>query len=310
MIKKGFQNFSRNLELEKGKIVLICLLFLFFLLFFFNSVFITVYPGYVGVKFNRLFGGTVADKVYPDGVYVIFPWDKMYAYDVRVQGFDQEVEIISQNGLKLTVYIAVRFHLDPNRLPTLHLGVGPDYLEKVAIPLAVSSVRDVVARYRPEEVYSVASQKIQDEILIEILSELGGIPILFDNILIKRIELPDVIHKAIQNKLVQEQLALAYEFRLKAQQMEIERKLLEARGIEQYNILIRETLTPDLLTWLGIQATKELATSENAKVVVIGGGSNGLPIILNAETPPTIPVAIDGSGTQQSPLEPVHPPGN
>ncbi len=299
-MKKILENINRNLELEKGKLVMVCLLFLFLLFYFFNSMFITIYPGYVGVKFNRLFGGTVTNKIYPDGFYVIFPWDKMYVYDVRVQGFNQAVPVITQNGLRLTVHVAVRFHLDSVRLPMLHLSVGPDYLEKVAIPVAISSIRDVVSRYRPEEAYSLVSQKIQDEILIEIVRELGGVPILYDSIVIENIELPPTINEAIQNKLVQEQLALAYEFRLRAQRMEIERKKLEAQGIEAFNKTVRETLTPDLLTWLGIQATKELASSSNAKVVIIGAGSKGLPIILNAETPVGVPV-LEQQGDSQQP---------
>ncbi len=308
-MKKILENINRNLELEKGKLVMIGLLGLFLLFYFFNSMFITIYPGHVGVKFNRLFGGTVTDKIYPDGFYVIFPWDKIYVYDVRVQGFNQAVPVITQNGLRLTVHVAVRFHLDAARLPMLHLTVGPDYLEKVAIPVAISSIRDVVGRYKPEEAYSLVSQNIQDEILVEIVRELGGVPILYDNIAIENIELPPTIVEAIQNKLVQEQLALAYEFRLNAQRMEIERKKLEAQGIEAYNITVRESLTPDLLTWLGIQATQELASSSNAKVVIIGAGSKGLPIILNAETPVGIPTP-EQSDSQQFQGEAAQQSGN
>jgi regulator of protease activity HflC (stomatin/prohibitin superfamily) len=294
-MKKILDNIKKNFEVEKGRLAVISLLCLFALFYFFHSMFITIHPGFVGVKFNRLFGGSVTNKIYPDGFYVIFPWDKIYPYEVRIQGFNQAVPVICQNGLRLTVSIAVRFHPDPNRLPLLHLSVGPDYLNKVVIPVAVSSTRNVVGKYKPEEAYSIASQRMQDEILIEIISELGNIPILYDSIVIENIELPPAINEAIQMKLRQEQKYLEYEFRIKAEQKEIERKKLEAQGIEAFNETVKRSLTGDLLTWFGIVATKELASSPNSKVVVIGGGKNGLPIILNAENVPVSPGSPEGS---------------
>jgi regulator of protease activity HflC (stomatin/prohibitin superfamily) len=294
-MKRILENFKKNFEAEKGTLVVVSLLCLFALFYFFHSMFITIRPGYVGVKFNRLFGGSVMDKIYPDGFYIIFPWDKIYPYEVRIQGFNQAVPVICQNGLRLTVSIAVRFHPDPNRLPFLHLSVGPDYLDRVVIPVAVSSVRNVVGKYKPEEAYSIASQRMQDEILIEIISELGNIPILYDSVVIENIELPSAINEAIQMKLRQEQKYLEYEFKIKAEQKEIERKKLEAQGIEAFNEAIKRSLTGDLLTWFGIVATRELAGSPNSKVVVIGSGKNGLPIILNAESTPVAPGSPEGS---------------
>jgi regulator of protease activity HflC (stomatin/prohibitin superfamily) len=300
-MKEILENIKKNFEVEKGRLTVISLICLFTLFYFFHSMFITVHPGFVGVKFNRLFGGSVTDKIYPDGFYVIFPWDRIYPYEVRIQGFNQAVPVICQNGLRLTVIVAVRFHPDPNRLPLLHLSVGPDYLNRVVIPVAVSSVRNVVGKYKPEEAYSIASQKMQDEILIEIISELGNIPILYDSVVIENIELPPTINEAIQLKLRQEQKYLEYEFRIKAEQKEIERKKLEAQGIEAFNETIKRSLTGDLLTWFGIVATRELAASPNSKVVVIGSGKNGLPIILNAENVPAAAASPEGSvaGSEQ-----------
>ncbi len=273
------QHYRRN----RGVLAVVTLLLLFFLLFFFPSIFITVYPGEVGVKFSRLFGGTVRDKIYPDGFYVIFPWDKIYRYDVRVQGFEQTVHMLTSYGLSLEVDVAVRFRPEKERLPELHLSVGPQYLEKVVIPMTVSSVRQVLGKYTPEQIYSTATERMQDEIMLEVVGQTGRVPIIYDSFVIQRIILPTKIREAIERKLLFEQQMLAYQFRLEAERLEIERKMLEAEGIARYNERVRNSITGDLLTWKGIVATSELAASENSKVVIIGSGKGGLPVILNME---------------------------
>lgn len=291
MIKKLKEQLHKN----RGKITLFTLLVLFFLLYFFPSVFITVYPGTVGVKFNRLFGGTVTDRVYPDGFYVLFPWDRMYVYDTRVHGFQNTVSVLCSNGLNVQVNISVRCHPDIERLPALHLFVGPDYLDKLVIPISISSVRDIVGQYKPEELYSTATQEMQNAILVEITREIGRVPLIIDSVVVESIMLPDKIRDAIERKLEFQQILLSYNFRLVIEQREIERKTLEAEGMARYNQKVRESLSDSLLSWQGIQATKDLAASNNAKIVVIGNSRNGLPIILDmgdkAGAAPAVPPA-------------------
>lgn len=285
---------------NKGVLAVVTLLLLFLLLFFFPSIFITVYPGEVGVKFNRLFGGTVRDKIYPDGFYVMFPWDRMYRYDVRVQGFQQTVYMLTSYGLNLEVDVAVRFRPEMERLPELHLRVGPQYLEKVVIPMTISSVRQVLGKYTPEEIYSTEAERMQDQILQQVVEQTGRVPIVYDSLVIERILLPQMIREAIEKKLLFQQQMLAYEFRLEAERKEIERKMLEAEGIARYNIRVRESITGDLLTWKGITATTELAASNNAKVVIIGSGKGGLPVILNMEGAELSAAARQLAAEQQS----------
>ncbi len=304
MLSSTMNFFHRN----RGRLALVTLLLLFLLLFFFKSIFITVYPGEMGVKFNRLFGGTVVNRIYPDGFYVIFPWDKLYTYDVRIQGFQREVSTLSSEGLYIGVDIAVRFHLDRERLPYLHLNVGPEYMEKVVIPISISSVRQVVGRYQPEGIYSLDSQKMCDDVLIEVINQTGRIPIIYDSLVIERITLPDRIKTAIENKLRHQQELLAYKYRIEAQTAEIRRLSLEAEGIAVYNDRIRKSLSPELLTWAGVKATSDLASSNNAKLVIVGGGKNGLPVILNmdganpaqASAPPDSAPEADGAAKQDS----------
>jgi regulator of protease activity HflC (stomatin/prohibitin superfamily) len=200
---------------------------------------------------------------------------------VRVQGFESRVSVLCSNGLNVQVNIALRCHPDPDRLPQLHLKVGPDYLNKLVLPVTISSVRDVVGQYKPEELYSTASQEMQNAIMVEIIREIARVPLLIDSVVVESIELPDKIRDAIERKLEFQQILLAYSYRLIIEHREIERKTLEAEGLAKYNQKVRDSLSDALLSWQGIQATKELASSNNAKVVVIGNSRNGLPVILD-----------------------------
>lgn len=284
-------------------IITTLLILLFILIFMFDYIFITIYPGHAGVLFKRIFNkGTVIDKICDEGMNIIFPWNKIYDYDIRIQEKKQSVSVLSQNGLTIKVDVSIRFHLIRSELPVLHKRVGPDYRDKIIIPSIISSVREVVGDYRPEEIYTTARHLIQDNLLIEVIEETGRVPIIYDDIIVETIVLPDLINEAIEMKLKQRQEYLEYEFRVKKAEREIERKEKDAIGIRQYQNIITESLSPELLKWKGIMATLELAQSPNTKVIIVGGGKNGLPIIFNADA--------GGSSLSVEPLNPIVPDNN
>ena len=261
----------------KAAMTLLLLLFLFFYLA--PHMFIFIMPGQGGVLWKRFEGGTVVEKVYEEGTHIIAPWDKMYIYNLRTEQVQDTVPIISENGLTIYMDLSIRYR--PNRaiVGMLHKLVGPDYVNVVVIPEVEAVVRSVVGQYRPEEIYR-AQQAIAEQIVEESAKQLEERYVKLDDILIKRISLPDVISKAIENKLVQQQVAEEYDFRLQTAMKEAKRKRIEAEGVNNYNIIVNRNLNDKILKWEGIKATKDLASSENAKVVVIGSGKDGLPIIL------------------------------
>jgi len=268
----------------RGHILLFLFTLLFMIVYLAPSIFVTVYPGEVGVLFRRFFGGTVLDRIYEEGFHIISPWNKMYHYNYRIQRVRHTVHVLSTNGLTIQVTVSVRFHILKERAPLLHQRVGPDYLEKVIVPSTISSVREVIGKYRPDEIYSGSARyTMQDEILIETVKETARIPIVYDSVIIEIIKLPDLVNSAIELKLRKEQEFLEYEFRLKKAHAEVERKRIEARGIKLYQETISQSLDPEILQWLGVFATLRLAESPNSKVV-IAGGRDGLPIILDTET--------------------------
>jgi len=161
----------------------------------------------------------------------------------------------------------------------LHQQVGPDYINAIIIPEVESVLRTLLSVYDPEDIYA-NKEDILTRVIVEATEELEKKYITAKGIVIRSIILPDSIRAAIENKLVQQQLEKTYIHILEKEKKEAERKRIEAQGITDYQNIVIQTLSPDLIKWQGVQATLELAKSNNAKIVIIGSGKEGLPIIL------------------------------
>ncbi len=260
------------------------LIFTFLVVFLANRIFILIGPGEAGVLFRRLQDGTHLEKPYHEGMRVIWPWNKMFIYNVRVQEHSEVVHALSSNGLTIDVTLSMRYYPDYPNLPLLHQKVGPDYATKVVVPEVVAGVREVIGKYRPDDLYTLKTSDISRAIIQSVVRSVAEKFIVLDDINIKDIRLPPQVRQAIENKLTQEQMAKEYEFRLRREELEAERLATKASGLAVYHSRINSTLTPELLRYKGIEATLSLAQSQNAKIVVVGGGEQGLPLILNTET--------------------------
>ncbi|MGI9213134.1 MAG: SPFH domain-containing protein, partial [Methylococcaceae bacterium] len=164
----------------------------------------------------------------------------------------------------------------------LHQKVGPDYLNRVIVPQIESVMRKQLGNYDAEDIYTNKEGLLTNAILLA-LDEVGRNYVKVEDIIIRSITMPDKIKTAIEEKLSQEELAKSYNYRLLVAKKEAERLGIEAQGIDSYNSLINKNLSKENLSYSGIQATKELAKSPNSKVIVIGSGKGGLPLILNTE---------------------------
>src|SRR5438128_6458237 len=266
---------------------------------------VTVPSGQVGVLWKRFGGGTVLDprKLKNEGFNLILPWNQVFLYDLRLQSFTEPYNAISSDGVSLTATINVRFRLQRNAVPVLHQAIGPNYVQVLAMPGIGSLTREVIAQYTAEQVYSTARQEIQDKIrnLVEArLSEkmmeheddeesyrvsMRDTFILYD-ILVTGIELPAAIMAAINRKTEQYYIAEEYKFRVEREKRESERKKIEAEGIRDFQQTVTQGISESYLRWRGIEAALQLSQCTSAKVVVIGGGKDGLPIILgNVDSP-------------------------
>ena len=281
-LKGLWEGFTAHLRRQWPYLILSAFLAAMFLTFFFDRIVISIHPGERGVLWRRLGGGTQIDYVYPEGLHLILPINEMTLYTLRKQLLTDTIDVLTVDGLTVQVRYSARYFLDKDTLPLLHQRVGPNYMEVIVRPEVRAVMRTVFGQYKPEEIYT--SQKaIQERVNVLSKMQLEQRFVALDAVPIESITLPGAISTAIESKMAQQQLDGEYLYRMAIATKEANRKRVEAGGIKAYNDTIRAGLTPEILTWHGIQATQELARSPNAKVVVFGSGKNSLPLLLGKD---------------------------
>lgn len=249
------------------------------LIIFWNRMTVTIPAGHGGVLFQLFSGGVVTDVTYNEGFHFIAPWNTMYIYETRQQEVAEEMNVLSSNGLEISVDFSAWYQPNWDELGLLHARIGTDYLRRVVVPSLRSAARSVIGRYTPEQIYSTKRDAIQFEIFEETKKLLDEKYVQLNQVLIRSITLPNTIKSAIESKLKQEQEALEYVFKLEKAAQEAERQRIDAEGKARANTILSASITDKILREKGIEATLKLAESPNSKVIVIGSG-DGLPIIL------------------------------
>ena len=230
----------------------------------------TIGPGQVGVLW-RASGGT-SPTLYGEGLHPVATYNEMYVYDLRSQSRDEVLSVIAVNGLTIRLDASVRYHLMRDEVVALHEEVGPKYYEKIVEPVLRSEARRVFGQYTPEEIYSTKRDVIEREIRKGVISKIEGRHIALEAILIRDVELPPAIRAAIDQKLAAEQEVLKMKYVLQVSAATAEQKQIEAKAIADYNRTVAASLSPAILEFERIQQMTQLATSANAKTVLIGGG--------------------------------------
>jgi regulator of protease activity HflC (stomatin/prohibitin superfamily) len=245
-----------------------------------NRLFLTLDATERGVIFRPFSTGLDKDHILGPGFHIISPWNEVYVFNVQEQKSEETMDVLSRNGLSVNIDVTVRFYPDYNHIGELYEGFRLDYSSLLVIPEVRSTVRQVAGRYTAEEIYSTKRSEVEKAIIDEAGSKLKENNIQMQALLIRSINLPNEIKKAIELKLTQEQEALAYKFKLEKEKSEAERKRIAAEGEARANKIINSSLTPQLLKMRGIEATLQLGESSNSKVVIIGSGKDGMPLIL------------------------------
>ena len=255
----------------------------FLSLMLWQSIFVRILPGHVGVLYSLLFGGTVTQELYHEGLAVKLPWNRMYIFETRLQAEPFELLALSAEGMPIVVEATILFRVVRDEAAGLLIDVGPDYTERVIKPMSIASVREIVSRYNSQELYSIDARRLQHDIINQMRDTTQANLIYYQEVAIRRISLPETVVAAIQNKLVEEQQAAAYEFRLDGERLEAERRRIQAIGLRNFYSIVQSSLTDKLLTWKGIEATIEIARSPNTKVVIVGGQKDQMPLILGSD---------------------------
>ena len=255
---------------------------LFIVIYLSSSLFYTIRPGERAVIFKKFSGGLDKENLIGPGFNVKAPWNETFIYDVTENQTEETMDVLDKSGLSIQVDVSVRFHPIYHKIGHIQETFGRDYVTRLVAPEVRSTVRQVMGRYTAEEIYSTKRPEVEAAIKNETAMVLGSENnnIEMKALLIRSINLPDKIKLAIEDKLQQEQEALAYQFRLDKETSEAERKRIAAEGEAAANKIVNSSLTDALLKMRGIEATTELAQSSNAKVIIIGSGKDGLPLIL------------------------------
>lgn len=267
--------------MKQKQSLIIAVVAIFVLLLLFGSrMFYILEPGERAVVFKSLSGELERDETVGTGLKIIAPWNKLFKYEVREQKSEETMDVLSKNGLSINVDITIRFNPAYDRIGYLHETFGVNYINRLVIPEVRSTVRRVTGRYTAEEIYSTKRNEVESNIINETAEILMANNIEMKALLIRSIGLPVDIKAAIETKLEHEQQALAMIYVNDKERLEAERKQIEANGIAKYNEIINSSLTTMILRQKGIDATLKLAESANSKVIVIGGGKEGMPLIL------------------------------
>ncbi|MFK5957834.1 MAG: prohibitin family protein [Lutibacter sp.] len=272
---------SNNGQLQLPKTLMPLLLLGIVAIIFISKSTVTIDAGEAGVLWKRFDGGVVTDQPpLGEGFHFVAPWNTVIVYEVRQQELFEKMKVLSSNGLDIILETSAWYLPKASELGKLHQRIGENYLERVIKPALRSAARSVVGRYTPEQLYASKRDIIQLEIFDETKKILEKEYIQLNQLLVRDVTLPPTIKNAIERKLKQEQESLEYEFRLVTAAKEAEKQIIEARGKADANRILSASLTDKILRDKGIEATLKLANSPNSKIVIVGSGKDGLPLIL------------------------------
>lgn len=260
--------------------IIVGIIALFVLMGISSSLFYTVNATQRAVIFYKFGAGLDKEDVIQPGVHMKAPWNEVFTYNVQEISQEENMDVLDKNGLSIHMDITVRFRPIPEKIGYIYEKFNLNYISVLVIPEVRSTVRQVMGRYTAEEIYSTRRAEVEETIEKESEMILEANNVHMVALLIRSIQLPDQIRVAIEDKLQQQQEALAYQFRLEKEKSEAERKRIAAEGESRANNIINNSLTNNLLKMRGIEATLELSKSPNTKVVIVGGGEDGMPLIL------------------------------
>ncbi|GAB4137756.1 MAG: prohibitin family protein [Ignavibacteriales bacterium] len=241
------------------------------------NVFTVVPAGTVGVVD---FLGYVSNTTLKSGVNIINPLANVISFSIKTQEAKEVMNVPSQEGLGVQLEISLLFKLDPEKANEIYKTVGANYEEIILIPQFRSVVRGVTARYEAKALYTASREKLAGEIHDELQKIVGPRGITIEAAALRQIVLPSRLTESIEQKLQAEQESQRMAFILEKERQEAERKRIEAKGIADFQDIVSRGISDQLLKWKGIEATEKLANSQNSKIVIIGSGKEGLPIIL------------------------------
>lgn len=256
-----------------------------------TSSFVQIDAGQVGVK--KLFGNVQRD-VLTSGLHLVNPLYEIEHMDVRTQNYtmsgindeghkagDDAIRVLTADGLEVTIDLTVLYRVIPTEAPRIVKETGINYEDKIVRPIARTRIRDNAVYYEAVALYSTKRDEFQSRIFRVIEADFKQRGLMLENLLVRNITLPTTVKASIEQKIQAEQEAQKMQFILQKERQEADRKRVEAQGIADYQRIISESLSDKQLQYEQIKATMELAKSQNAKIIMMGGKT--APVILDTK---------------------------
>jgi len=255
------------------------------------SCIVQVGAGEVGVQ---VLFGSVQESVLHSGLNFINPLVSVESMDIKTQAYtmssmqdegqqkgDDAISTLSSDGLSLRLDVTILYRLNETDAPQVYRTIGTDYVEKIVRPAVRTAIRDVSVSYSATDIYSVKREDFVRDVTKNLESAFNGRGIFLERVLLRNVELPEKVRAAIDEKIASEQRAQQMVYVLQKEKQEAERKRVEAQGISDYNKIVSQSITDQVLQLKGIEATLELSKSNNSKIVIMNG--KNMPLIFGAQ---------------------------
>jgi prohibitin 1 len=237
--------------------------------------------GHVGVVD---FFGVVSDKTLLAGINPVNPLATVTKYTIQTQEHKEAMQVLSREGLTIGLEVSALYRLNPDSAARVYKTVaGGDYQTIILIPQFRSICRAVTASFQASALYSTERERLGATIQEELAKTVSPRGVIIENTPIRNVALPSQLTEAIETKQRADQESQRMEFILTKEKQEADRKRIEAKGIADFQAIVAAGISDQLLRWKGIEATEKLAASPNTKVIIVGAGKDGLPIILDTK---------------------------
>ena len=238
-----------------------------------------VRPGEVGVK-QRL--GKLDTNIHEPGAVALNPFiTKVVKVPTRTMNLEVELSLPSKEGLNVNAIISILYKIDKAEAPNIIKNVGRHYEDVLLLSVFRSASSDVCAQFYAKDMHSGNRAVIEEKIKESMEGVLKEYGFEIEAVLLKSINLPKGLYRAIEDKLEAEQNAQRMDFILQQSKKEAEQKKIEAAGVRDANLILSEGLTPSIIQWRNLEVMSEFAESENSKVIITDGKT---PALLNVET--------------------------
>lgn len=245
--------------------------------------------GQIGIQ--KLFG-KIQPNILVEGLNFVNPLVEVIKVDIKTQNYtmtsteeentmsDDAIPVLTSDGLQVVIDLTALYRIIPSEAPNVIRTIGTGFESKIVRPIIRSKIRNNAAAYEAIQLYSLKREQFETSLRDEIEADFNKRGFFLEQLLIRKINLPQSVKESIERKLTADQEAQRMEFVLVKEKQEAERKRVEAQGVADAQKILNSGLSEQVLKYESINVLKELVKSENAKVILMGDGKNSPSVII------------------------------